>query len=271
MGAIPNDPEKAGGHLPAVQQVDARTTGYDAVLCRPLDRSSDRLDLRRSRDVWEVQSAARRRGRRDHDRRPQATQGRRARERLAPLLPGQGLPGHDGQRAGIAARAEGRHDGRQPPGPAGSQRPEGVPGAHRADARGSAERRRTAAGCPDRGGFRYEGRPRGLAHAARCAARRRVPGDRRARRRPVDRPGSGRHPRSELRRGLRPGHDDGCGNADEPSHGHGRGGGLNPQRPGAVRRGRHLAHQSRHAGRRGANRAPGGGPQHHQRHPRRPL
>ena len=148
--------------------------GTTAVQRRALDRPAHRLHLRRPRHVRQVQGAGASRARRP--RSPADHRQLRQDEidgRLAALVPGAHLRGHDVRGAAAAARAEGRDDG---PRPARHPRPQRAQGLPRARASPTLEDQRS-----DVARLQRRARPsrattwsadvRGAAHAAAGASR----------------------------------------------------------------------------------------------------
>ncbi|TMD22309.1 MAG: 2Fe-2S iron-sulfur cluster binding domain-containing protein [Chloroflexi bacterium] len=98
----------------------------------------------------------------------------------------QVLEGGAEHRARTAPGPEGRDHGRQPAGAARSQRAKGLRRAGRAESDGPAERYRASPRCAHGRRLRHEGRAARVANPALRAARRRVQGHSRPRRRPID-------------------------------------------------------------------------------------
>ena len=163
---------------------------------RELERDRDRLDLRRPRNVQEVQGARRSGEQCDLGVDPRAFSAEelRAGWRLACRAPAEEdlvvevPPLQTRPKAALAG--VGRHVILRPGGA------EALPGADRADARGPGLRPRARARRDGR--RRAAGAARAAAHARQDAARRRLEGDRRARRRPAARRRAGRHDRRRF-------------------------------------------------------------------------
>ena len=121
-----------------------RSVGHAHLRRGELERHRDRLDVRRPRDVQEVQGADRRRRRAREHRRPARVQPGRAARRLAARLPRARARGPDRARAAAADAAEGGAGRRRPardPAARGAEAPPRARGAH---ARGPALGRRSA-------------------------------------------------------------------------------------------------------------------------------
>ena len=260
MSALEDLPEDAASRagppaLPPVRrrprrQGGARARGHDDLRRRELERRRDRLDLRRSRHVQEVQGQGHLRARADQLGRPARVHDRRAEERLAARVPRDDAGRPDDRGAAAADAAEGGARRRRAPRDPAAGGAEALRRARRGDAHRPGVRSRAAA--------RGDGRRRAAraarhrARARRHAAPRELEGHRRARRRRADRRRGGRHERQPPCDRVRSRHDDGRRDAARPRDRAAEGGAVDPERAAAVRRGCDLADLGDHDGRRRA-------------------
>ena len=228
-----------------------------------VERHRDRLHLRRPRHLPQVQGPGRGRHGADHPARRPHLQPGPDRPGLAARLPRPGDPRPQGRGPAAHHPAEGGDRRRRPAGDPAAGPAEAVRRARRADPLRPAHR----PGPADRRDHRprADRRPARAAAAGHGAARGRLQGDRRDRRRGPDRHRGGRHDRAPLRHRLRPRHHHRRGDPARPRHRYADRGGVDAQQAAAVRRRRDQPDQRHHDRPRHARPAPAGG----RRHPRR--